>query len=192
MDGREPGGHGFVDASAGQVVRWGAVREMDRPAILALRLDAAGDGIAEIETLVVRQGCPIFDPQAMAVPQRTHDEVLEPSRRPSRRELIRAANLYLDGIERDQPGIIPVRDDRLRIENGVPTTLQPGDEHDPRRLGMAEQVARATPVTSRPPATDGSRWWTRNGAWCSATPSSTTPGTWPRWAAACPAAIPTA
>ncbi|HZV53120.1 MAG TPA: hypothetical protein VFD49_25565 [Candidatus Dormibacteraeota bacterium] len=50
---------------------------------------------------------------------------------------------YLDGIERDDAGLVPVADDCVRIENGVPTTLQPGGEHAPRHprlLGPPLQV----------------------------------------------------
>jgi hypothetical protein len=141
IKGRYPGGRHFTDPTAGQVVWWGAVTEMERSAILALRLKIDKGLIAEIETLVVREGCPVFAPSALAAPRRTFHEEVESSRRPLRQDLVRAANLYLDGIERDDPSIMPVADDCVRIENGVQTTLEPSSDRDPRRLGVVAQVA---------------------------------------------------
>jgi hypothetical protein len=139
--GCEPGGRRFADPVSGQVAYWGVVTEMDSPAILGLRLHVAGGLITEIETLVVRTACPIFRPETLVTPLPVYDQVVDPAQRSSRAELVRAANLYLDGIERDDADLIPVAAGCVRVENGVQTTRNPNSERPHGRLGVAEQVS---------------------------------------------------
>jgi hypothetical protein len=138
--GTDVGGRRFVDPVTGQVAHWGVVTEMDNPVILGLRLRVADDLITEIETLVVRHSCPIFRPETLVTPRPVLDEVVDPAHRSSRAGLVQAANLYLDGVERDDADLIPVADDCVRVENGVQTTCNPGSERPHGRLGVAEQV----------------------------------------------------
>lgn len=138
--GTDVGGRRFADPVTGQVVHWGVVTEMDNPVILGLRLRLADALLTEVETLVVRHSCPIFRPETLVAPRSVYDEAVDPAQRSSRAELVRAANLYLDGVERGDADLIPVTDDCVRIENGVQTTCNPTSERPHGRLGVAEQV----------------------------------------------------
>ncbi len=144
VEAREPGGHYFVEPAAGQVAFWGGIREMGGPAILALRLRVEDGVIGEVETLVVRQGGALFDLASVCTPRRAFLDVLEPSRRSSREQVVRVANLYFDGIEQDTGDIIPVTDECIRIENGVQTSRAGHGERDAempwREMGVAEQL----------------------------------------------------
>jgi hypothetical protein len=52
-------------------------------------------------------------------------EVIEPSDRGTREDLVRAANGYFDGVSHDDADLIPAADDCIRIENGLQTVLNP-------------------------------------------------------------------
>jgi hypothetical protein len=143
ITGREPGGHCFADPTTSQVAWWGAIRETGRLAILALRLGLDGDGIAEVETLVVRQGGALFDPLSLSAPRPLFLETVEPAGRGNREDLIWAANRYFTGIERNDGSIIPLADDCIRMENGVLTAGGRARNEDApwRSLGVAEQIS---------------------------------------------------
>lgn len=142
--GRLPGGQYFADSEAGQVAFWGAVEEMGAPAILAVRLRVQDGLIGEVEALVLRQGGFLFDAEGMCAPAPFLHEVLEPADRPSRDELVRVADRYFDGLERDDGGLIPVADECVRNENGVQTTSNPesaaADAAPWRAMRIAEQI----------------------------------------------------
>jgi len=139
---REPGGQWFADPAAGQVALWGGLHELGGPAIFALRLKVDGEAISEVETLVVRPGGALFDLAAVCAPRRAFLDVVEPSQRGSRAELVGVANRYFDGIEQDDGDIVPVADECVRIENGVQTTrVASAEEEAPwRAMGVAEQL----------------------------------------------------
>ncbi len=142
-----------ADDAAGQVAAWGMVREAGRDAILGVRLKVESGLITEIETFVVRiddvvSGSGFLDASRLAQPTPgLLDPVREPGR-PTRDELCRAADGYLDGVSSGDADLIPVADDCLRIENGVQTVLLPagrpvlpGREPNPvTQLGVAQQV----------------------------------------------------
>ena len=142
--GRLPGGQYFADSEAGQVAFWGAVEEMGAPAILAVRLRVKDGLIGEVEALVLRQGGFLFDAEGMCAPAPFLHEVLEPADRPSRDELVRVADRYFDGLERDDGRLIPVADECVRNENGVQTTSNPesaaADAAPWRAMRIAEQI----------------------------------------------------
>jgi hypothetical protein len=113
--------------TAGQVVGWGMVTEGDEDAILGVRLKTTGKAISEIETLVVRRkpfGRDTF-PSSLYEPSPRMLEVIEPADRGTREDLVKAANAYLDGVSRDDADLIPAADDCARVENGLPTVLNP-------------------------------------------------------------------
>lgn len=149
--GRLPGGQYFADPEAGQVAFWGAVDEMGTPAILALRLRVERGLISEVESLVLRQaafprqGAFLFDPEGMAAPAPFLHEVLDPPDRPSREDLVSAADRYFDGLEQDDGDLIPVAEACVRNENGVQTTSNPesaaADGAPWRALRIAEQIS---------------------------------------------------
>jgi len=134
------GGHCFCDPQTGQAVFFGAVREMDRQAIVALRLRAETGRVSEIESLVVRERGIIFRPDAVAAPRPHFEEVLPPAERISRAELERIPHLYLDAITADDASRLAVRADCIRVENGVQTTCNPDAPMEAGRLGVAEQI----------------------------------------------------
>ena len=145
VSGRQPGGQVFVDPQAGQVAFWGAVTEAGEPIIFSVRLGTEAGLVSEVETLIVRPGGLLFDPGTVCAPRPAFHEVVAPAERSSREEMIRAANLYFDGIERDDGDIVPLADGCVRIENGVQTTGNaPSAELDAqapwRTMGIAAQL----------------------------------------------------
>jgi hypothetical protein len=140
-----------ADEESGEVASWGMVREAGRDAILGVRLKVAAELITEIETFVVRindmvSGFGLLDAERLARPAPGLLDLLDEAERPTRDELCRAADGYLDGVSGDNADLIPVADDCVRVENGVQTVLRtegwpPGTELPPRQaIGVARQV----------------------------------------------------
>jgi hypothetical protein len=140
------------DIETQQVAFIGTVREGGTNATdgtlvaLALRLKISGNRISEVEQLVIRPETPLggaaantppprFPPAAEAVekmgaPHPVYSEVIPVNRRPSRAEMIKTANYYFAGLQRnDGKGYYPFTDDCDRIENGIKTTNNP--QRDP-------------------------------------------------------------
>ena len=76
-------------------------------------------------------------------------QILEPADRGTREDLVRAANGYLDGVARDDAGLIPAADDCVRIENGLQTVLNPDADGFPETFvssgglgGLGQEMAR--------------------------------------------------
>lgn len=122
------------DPETSQVALYGSVSENGVPALLGARLKARGRSVSELETFVVRQSSTIFgDFQAMnerMEPDPAWDEIVPAGERSSRKELIRSANQYFEGIEKGNGDIVPFADDCTRIENGLltaaPDLVRPG------------------------------------------------------------------
>ena len=118
------------DTAAGQVAFLGSIREAEIPAMLAVRLKIKGGQIAEIETLVQRndKSADGFDKIGY-----TWSDSIPEAERMSRAELLRVANLYFSGMERnDGKGDYPFSDDCNRIENGTNSTNAPTPEGQTR------------------------------------------------------------
>ena len=141
----------LADEESGEVATWGMVSEAGRDAILGVRLKVDAELIAEIETFVVRindmvSGFGLLDAERLARPTPGLLDLLAEADRPTRDELRRAADGYLDGVSGDNADLIPVADDCIRVENGVQTVLRtegwpPGTELQPRQaIGVAQQV----------------------------------------------------
>jgi len=139
----EEGGHYFADPERGEVEYWGVMEEMGRRAILSVRLKIEAQRFAEAEAIVTRQG-PFFDPDRVLEKDEDFHRVLPAHERASRAELIRAADLYFDGIELQDGSRVPVEDDCRRLVNGAVDSVDeeenliPGEEH--RALGVAQQI----------------------------------------------------
>jgi hypothetical protein len=113
-------------------------KEGDAVAI-ALRLKIRDNLIAEAEQLVLRADSAAgdsFPPAGISIeklgaPDKVYAEIIPEAERPSRGELIKTANMYFTGMQRnDGKGIYPFADDCDRLENGVQTTnvpLKPGE-----------------------------------------------------------------
>ena len=141
----QPGGQYFVDPAAGQVEFWGVIDESGEPAIVSVRLKIEGRLIAEVETIVTREGGDYFDAERiLADASDSFHRVLAPSERVSREQLITAAQLYFDAIEQSRGDSVPVDDTCMRLVNGTVDSLDEVEHltHDTgyRALGVAQQI----------------------------------------------------
>jgi hypothetical protein len=137
-----------ADPEAGQVACIATIREEGRSkegvaSPMALRLRIKNSQITEIEALVVRPTQPAGPPskssgaaparpspadimEKMGVPNHVYLESIPPAERMSRKDLIRVANMYFSGMEKnDGKGDYPFTDDCNRLENGMQTTNAP-------------------------------------------------------------------
>jgi hypothetical protein len=109
---------------------------------IAIRLKIVGGLIAEAEQLVIRpenssaggggaQGGFTMPPtgdsvEKMVAPHKIFSEVLPPAERPSREEMIKTANYYFSGMQKnDGKGYYPFSDDCVRFENGMQSANVP-------------------------------------------------------------------
>jgi hypothetical protein len=123
----------FVDdVPAGSVAFIGTLREEDRlkkegtPVLVALRLKVAQRQIAEIELLVVRNEVAALNCEKLGQPNHLFLEDVPPAERMPRADLVRIANMYFSGMQRnDGKGVYPFTDDCDRFENGNRTTNAP-------------------------------------------------------------------
>ena len=126
------------DTETQQIAYLGTVKEKERDetltAGLVLRLKIVEGRITEIEQLVVRPEGGLTNGGAQAprpvstgerveklgAPHAVFTEVIPEAQRPSRDELIRTANYYFSGLQRnDGKGYYPFADDCDRYENGT-------------------------------------------------------------------------
>ncbi len=135
--------HSLPASFGGQVGFIGTIRENNVPAILALRLKIENNVITEIETIVARDTAGALRIEKLVKPHPVFLETIPVAERPSREELIKTANMYFTGLEKDDgKGIYPFTANCNRIENGNQTTnnpsLNPGP-FDVGALGCKEQ-----------------------------------------------------
>ncbi len=136
-----------ADPEAGQVAFLGTIREEGSTpegtaSPIAIRLKVKNRQITEIETLVVRpttpsgpaaKTAPSVAPQGPAAnlenlgaPHHLFTDPIPPPERMSREDLIKIANMYFSGMEKnDGKGVYPFTDDCERFENGMQTTNVP-------------------------------------------------------------------
>jgi hypothetical protein len=105
---------------------------------IALRLRIVNGLITEAEQLVIRPETSLtgsapaskFPPtgeavEKMGAPNKIFTEVIPEAERPSREELIKTANYYFTGLQRnDTKGYYPFTDDCERYENGIQSTRE--------------------------------------------------------------------
>ncbi len=132
------------DIETEQIAYFGTVHEKERDQTLidglVLRLKIVAGHITEVEQLVIRPegGLTSNGTQAprptstgervekMGAPNPIFTEVIPEARRPSREELIKTANYYFSGLQRnDGKGYYPFTDDCDRYENGNHSTNVP-------------------------------------------------------------------
>ncbi|MFX1338152.1 MAG: hypothetical protein ACFFDK_06060 [Promethearchaeota archaeon] len=136
----------FVDPLMGQVAVFCVIDEGGVPAILMVRLKIIGHEIADVETIVTRNGeASVFYPKALKIPKPIFDEILESSERSSREEMILIANSYFDGIEQNDGTNIPFHPDCNRRENGFQTTNNPRSEFT--KYDCYSQISKFTYIT---------------------------------------------
>jgi hypothetical protein len=167
-----------TDTEAGQVTFIGTIREEARgaggsPTAIALRLRVESRQITEIETLLIRStvpqnpgrgatpapaGTPAFtgagvNLDRLGTPHRSFLETIPVAERMSRDDLIKTANMYFSGMEKnDGKGVYPFTDDCNRIENGSLSTNVPprggaGGRHG-RILKLQTRILRPGVVRS--------------------------------------------
>jgi hypothetical protein len=143
------------DIETQQVAFIGTAREESRkpdapsPVAIALRLKIQNGLISEVEQLVIRpesnlsrrDNAPPARSAAVSIekmgeqfgsPHPVYNEVIPPAERPSREEMIKTADYYFSGLQRnDGKGHYPFADDCDRYENGGRATnvpLKPGEK----------------------------------------------------------------
>ena len=112
-----------TDEHAGRVTFLGSIKEADTPAMLALHLRIQNGQISEVETLVQRS-----DKSAQGFEKigYTWQEPIPAGERMSPEELVRIADMYFSGMEKnDGKGNYPFAPDCNRIENGQNSTNVP-------------------------------------------------------------------
>jgi hypothetical protein len=111
------------DVQAGHVSFLGSIKEADTPAMLALHLRIRKGKISAVETLVQRNEKSALGFEDIGY---TWRDSLPAGERMSREELLKTANMYFSGMERnDGKGVYPFDDHCNRIENGTFTTNTP-------------------------------------------------------------------
>ena len=124
-----------TDVEAGEVTFIGTLREDGRdpaapiPVVMALRLKVVNNLVTEAETLVVRNDSgtrAANNLEKMGKPNHLFTEEIPAADRASRADLVKTANLYFTGMEKnDGRGDYPFADDCDRIEMGSHTTNAP-------------------------------------------------------------------
>jgi len=137
------------DIETQQVAFIGTAKEGEAGTLVAVavRLKILNDRITEAEQLVIRpeanpmgggQGGMSFPPTGESVeklgkPNEVYFEVIPEDKRSSREEMIKTANYYFTGMQKnDGKGYYPFADDCHRIENGLPSTNVPVPEGQER------------------------------------------------------------
>lgn len=150
------------DVETQQVAFLGTVRENGKGAAdgdvvaVALRLKIRGERITEVEQLAVRPSSVNssrgdFPPtgegvEKMGAPDAIFRAPIPPARRAAREDLVRTADFYFAGLQRnDGKGHYPFTDDCIRFENGVDVLANVLDPATGKRgrMGCKAQFERA-------------------------------------------------
>jgi len=124
----------LADVERGQAVLMGTIREADVPTILVVRLKVERRRIAEAETLVIRNEAAAKSLDTIGTPRAAWSQPVPAAERSTRGDLVRIANMYFSGIERnDGKGQYPIADKCARLENGAWTA------GGPARTGCRQQ-----------------------------------------------------
>jgi len=108
------------DLQEGQVAWTGIAKEHDKPVLLSVRLKVVDRLITEAESIVVRDVSENNLGNLKSVPP-GFDEILEPSERMMREEMLRMPDIYFKALDTLDASSIPWDDDAYRIENGMVT-----------------------------------------------------------------------
>ena len=119
-----------ADPERGEVAFMGDMREANVPVTIAIRLKIAARQIAEIEMFVVRTGINnstgAAELEKLGQPRAPLVAAVPAAERMSREDLIKTANMYFSGLEKnDGKGNYPFADDCDRLEDGQQTTNNP-------------------------------------------------------------------
>ena len=123
--------HYFADPSTGQVAAITVVEEKGTKIIYDLRLKIEAGKIAEIEGLAVRDpnGAKLYEQMGKPLP--VFLSAVPPAERASREDLIKVANRYFSGMERNDPkaDYSFFADDCNRLEHARQTTNMKGEAY---------------------------------------------------------------
>ena len=115
----------FADPHDGQAGLEATIRENDTPAILLLRLKVVHHKITEVETLVHRNADEAKALEKLGQPNPVWLQPLQPSERTSREDMVKAANLYFEGILHSSGDMVPFDPRCNRILDGYQDTNNP-------------------------------------------------------------------
>jgi hypothetical protein len=116
----------LADPKTGQVGFSGLMKENGKLTLISFRLKIANRQVTEIEQIVARDDGQFFGGKSLSVPDPIYAEILAPSERSSREDMIRIADSYFVALERmDGTRPVPFADDCNRMENGIQTTNNP-------------------------------------------------------------------
>jgi hypothetical protein len=124
----------------------GAASQQGEAALVAVavRLKIANGMVTEAEQIVIRPDSEIMGMtgemsagrrvEDLVKPHKIYREVIPKSERPSREEMIKTANYYFSGLQKNDhgKGYYPFTDDCHRVENGMPATNVPVPEGQKR------------------------------------------------------------
>jgi len=117
----------MTDPSVGQVMVFGVAKESMLLANFMVRLKVEKNKITEIETIVARKDESSFaSPEDLKEPRPVYARVVPESERSPRDKLIKIADSYFEGIEKNTGEMVPFDKDCNRFENGTQTTNNPG------------------------------------------------------------------
>jgi len=151
-----------ADPEKGEVAFMGDMREANVPVTIAIRLKVAGRQISEIEMFVVRtginNGTGAAELEKLGKPRAAFLTAVPPNERMSREDLVKTANMYFSGLEKnDGKGNYPFADDCDRLEDGQQTTNNPnfttgsGFGNAPAAGRGARGARGGAPATPPPP-----------------------------------------
>lgn len=110
----------LCDLRTGQVAWVGIAKEHDKPVILSLRLKVVNRRITEAESIVIRDLNERNLVNLKTAPP-AFSEILAPSERVSRQEMIRISNVYFDALDKMSDRDVPFDRECYRLENGILT-----------------------------------------------------------------------
>ena len=136
-----------ADPAAGQVGTFVTMREAPgTPMIMALRLKVENRRITEIEALIAHSEAGAKNLETIGKPRAAFLRETPPADRMSRTELVRVADMYFAGMQKnDGKGKYPFADDCDRLENGGQTT---NAKSVPGRNGGPPRTTKLDPKTS--------------------------------------------
>ena len=112
----------FAEVPAGQTAGFAALDDSDGVVLLAFRLKVVDRQVAEIETIVVRQGeATFFAPSSLTLRDPIYDAEVPMASRLPRAEMIEVVDEYFKGIETGNGSAISVDASAARNENGTVT-----------------------------------------------------------------------
>ena len=138
------------DLQEGQVAWTGIAKEHDKPVLLSVRLKVADRLITEAESIVVRDVNENNLANMKNVPP-GFDEVLEPSERMTREEMLGMPDIYFAGLDTLDASSIPWDEDAYRMENGMVTCGKIPDMGPPPP-GLPSAASCTSPDGKVPPS----------------------------------------